>query len=764
MADLIDNKDYNEVFELEMENIDKDNLSIFIIEKLLDEKTSFQYILDCHVRAKKIEKYELINLSESYLITYIRGLLDENHSEKFLEWLSKNKFDYWNILIDDYINNNKNELISFFNNIINSQKFSDYKIKFHNIGEILKHHEIQNIIKYKTSNKITSGKEEEEKGLLCWIKKIPHDMKIDECYDAIIPLVKNKDLYKIVLTYIHTLLNYNSSYTKLYNTEEKKTCCTEIFLLTLYQIMLKSLDIYEIKKDKVYEYFYKNNKLEIRKEYEIKKNDSLEVILMMTLFKMHNTIYLNLFSSYYTLKSNYNNMNIPSFLFQINNKEKQIIKAKMDIIYRLISHKETNIAIIKLFENYFEMNILINPTIINDYLYLWQDMSSALEDYYISPKNISIIVKMIDTRISTDKAQRIDAAINLTRFGEYYPFNEMNNEVLYALLKYINDVNPHDLLKASQYYTHIKSCYGLISKLTKVVNKTESKSLNFGNYIETRKVDFGVESEFVVFNAIHKICSKAIGILEDIIKEEKIIKSNPNDPMNNPAILKIELDRWIDIMLKTLYNCTICIYDLISNLINSIEKIEPVLISPIVTLTVDLIVYFSKGNNIVYSIFEKNMEALDILQITFKIINLVKLNTSFKKEINQHLETLKIMVDRVKMENNIKNEIKEYINKFNLETDEIPDDEYPDEFIDSLLSVPIKDPVMLPNVKDTYFDKNSIISQLFYNKVNPYTNEPLTIEEFEKFNKKEEIIESINNFKYKLNQWRNEKLKKVNIL
>ncbi len=83
-------------------------------------------------------------------------------------------------------------------------------------------------------------------------------------------------------------------------------------------------------------------------------------------------------------------------------------------------------------------------------------------------------------------------------------------------------------------------------------------------------------------------------------------------------------------------------------------------------------------------------------------------------------------------------------------TDEI---DYPDEFLDPLTYSKINEPCLIPNMngfEDLYFDKSTILKQLLIKEENPYTRAPLTLDEFENYNKLEEIELKNKTFKEKM--------------
>lgn len=91
-------------------------------------------------------------------------------------------------------------------------------------------------------------------------------------------------------------------------------------------------------------------------------------------------------------------------------------------------------------------------------------------------------------------------------------------------------------------------------------------------------------------------------------------------------------------------------------------------------------------------------------------------------------------------------------------------DDIPDEFIDPITYIPIDEPCLLPGMVgfadgDIFFNKTTILKQLITKEENPYTRSKLTLDEFEEFNKQEEIKEKNEDFKKRFKLWKEEKVK-----
>ena len=85
--------------------------------------------------------------------------------------------------------------------------------------------------------------------------------------------------------------------------------------------------------------------------------------------------------------------------------------------------------------------------------------------------------------------------------------------------------------------------------------------------------------------------------------------------------------------------------------------------------------------------------------------------------------------------------------------------EFPAEFCDPLLCTPIDNPVLLPESK-IFMDKNSIMSHLMQDQTDPFNRTKLTKEELDEYNKQPDILEKIDNFVSKIEEWKKENSKK----
>lgn len=79
--------------------------------------------------------------------------------------------------------------------------------------------------------------------------------------------------------------------------------------------------------------------------------------------------------------------------------------------------------------------------------------------------------------------------------------------------------------------------------------------------------------------------------------------------------------------------------------------------------------------------------------------------------------------------------------------------EIPEELCDPIMSTLIEDPIVLPNT-DIIMDKGIIMRHLLNDKHNPFNREDLTVEQLEEYNKSEDIILVLKEFKIKLKEFK----------
>ena len=486
---------------------------------------------------------------------------------------------------------------------------------------------------------------------------------------------------------------------------------------------------------------------------KIKNQKQINDTYMTTLYRCHTIAYTGLMTKYirYQTIIDYHDTGVP--IFPMSKAEIKKIKDYNNFIQNTFTEKEflDNLSYL---DSILEIlsKTKSSSHLIESIIEIWFNNLNYFNNYYFPKNKLNLIINILNGEYNSSKLHKVNAALTIIKYGETYSFQENNNLVLYSLMKYIIDIDPVDLLSNTTYNSQYRSSISLIARLSKIISNNRD---SFYEFIDSNCSKYGVESEYIIINILHKICSKSMSHMDTLLRVEKEIKKEEQENGLVEDLIE-EFSPMVNNIIHTLSGSIIAIFDILSSLIININNLESVLIMPIVNLSIELFNYFSKGNNVIYEIFELNMEALEIMQSTFKLINLIKNNESFIKEIKSNISILDTMIYRTKLSPNIKEDLQEYIKNYNYK-ENIDEEDYPSEYMDPLISCPIQEPVMLPNVHDMFFDKNSIISQLFHNKKNPYTNEPLSLNDFYKFNNLEEIKNKNNELKNKILDWKKNK-------
>jgi hypothetical protein len=294
-------------------------------------------------------------------------------------------------------------------------------------------------------------------------------------------------------------------------------------------------------------------------------------------------------------------------------------------------------------------------------------------------------------------------------------------------MKYVCEVNYFDDVSLKQYNKHFINLMSNISKLVLLINKNDLKE--------------NIDTEYV-FKGIHKISSIIIFFLE---------KLNDYIILNQYSFNKT-IDQSIKYFMDNIYLAILSQHNIIKYVVENTEKIQSELALILCTSITQTFTIIMKGD-IVFSLYNRKIEIQNILKELFGMMILLKCNISFTKNIINYIDLIKNMLNMC-LDENLNNEINEYIHT-DLSNQDIKLTNIPEEFLDPILCVVIDDPIMIPKV-DLIFDRSSIMSQLYYDNINPYTREKLTIEDVDSYNKESHIIEKIKKYTEKYNDWCNE--------
>ena len=218
------------------------------------------------------------------------------------------------------------------------------------------------------------------------------------------------------------------------------------------------------------------------------------------------------------------------------------------------------------------------------------------------------------------------------------------------------------------------------------------------------------------------------------IKNYKLLSENSLDSQNK---LFNELTIFFDLIISIINNNQEEDYSSLNNCINNF-----------IIYNLNTLSNFYKLNNLLTDICEyKNLHI-----ITGKIIEIISFFIQFKnfKEIfnSNNLKNC-IILESADLEEETKKKINEI---FDLSEKKI---DFPDEFCDPLLFTEIKHPVIIPET-DIFMDKSVIENYVTDYKLNPFSRNPLTIEQLNSYNSQTEIVLKVNEFLNKKSAWLNE--------
>jgi hypothetical protein len=661
--------------------------------------------IDLFILEKIYNEKQVINLLNKYLV--------KTKNELIKDILINN---IQNLLQEEYGSEKKDETINWLCN--NPFNFWDelkinhtilFKIMFENNDYIILEKILRSENTRQVYNNILKQQNSQDYNIKADINNWINNKSQYEIEKIIKLLKQDINLYYNFIYYFKNLLKYNYGYSVFFKT----TRVTHKFrpLYNIYRTLLnevKNIDINNINS---------NKKL------------NLDELLYTTLI----TCYKILFS--YPIDNN-KTQTIPIF--------RNITDCYEDIMndeqYFILNNKLINIYISR--KDTFDIDIL------EEYVRIKNKYIIKLEDKNEIINNISIIIN----DYNLEKPFKYNILLNFINITENIGFGNNKLELLTILLNILTDIDFINFVKNSskdiyefyKFYKNLANCVNKLAIIIKDKYQDNNKLLHF----------------------MHNLCIKCLDVLDTTKRLLTIYNNLPNLSKSiNFASYNLTMTYELTILISLIETILSII-----KMLDNIDTIESVLIMPLSTLVNSSIDMFKDRTNVIYKTFNKQLEIKDILEYIYELIYLLKNNINFNEELMSKSEELHKYLDtgRVKISENKKKDLEIYFinlkNKNNLENieEEIYKD-CPEEFIDPLYFVVIKDPVMIPNTNDTIFDRNSIIGQIFHNGINPYTREKLTIQEFEEYNKRPEVINKIEEFKNKFNIWKENAIKNYKV-
>ena len=467
-----------------------------------------------------------------------------------------------------------------------------------------------------------------------------------------------------------------------------------------------------------------------RDKYEIFDTDTVHTKLFMTILSAISTCY--------------------SPLYQISSLLVQLSQSILVISAARTRYAEYNKKIVEFYKNKTYHNLVmmfisqfINHTqdgylpndIIHDVNEILNRQIMDFKDHSIPTNFLKYIIDVISGKSGANKHVRCDtfkvaAFINEkidTKNKNIYSNN--SNDIFVAVIKFLLEVNFFEWSKPLPAFDMFCNAISILKK-----------------YCNTTDLDCNIFYAFM-----HKIASQMNTFLSEIDNINSTIQRISPMTSYKKSSLQTQYKPQIMSYIRLFGKC----FSLFKKLDNSaITDLPSETLLPLSTFVTALLKMLSSGKNAIYSIFNLATESGKLLSRSMIFINNFCQNNNFLSVMQENADIIKEMLPRIIVEPHIRENIMQYI--AHSETLQI-DEDLPDEFIDPILAIEIKNPVMIPKINQI-FDKTSIMAQLYTEQINPFTREPLTIQEFNEYNTLPDVQEQIRLFNKRLQEYRQSKL------
>jgi hypothetical protein len=570
------------------------------------------------------------------------------------------------------------------------------------------------------------------------MRTVPFDPNVTKVMETIQELINDTDNFPYLIKYLHSIIDVNLPYTfSDLRMIDSKHCSSNTFLYYIFNIILHIYKSYSAtivtktytKSFPMKDYIVDPDTDNLLTQIYILTSYAYTVCyspqLRIHLYNIFQLADLNKLIEEYQLIGNspqITNLKNKIEIIQKNNNFGKIVLDDIDYINKIDGFIDSMID---------EKEFPVNNDFIDSFIQTYNSKFNIDRSVVINDKIINFFVKLIGNS-KIPPFIRYACAQLIIIMTDDYGYRNRHTDLLYNFMTYIAEVNAFILVHPEIAHKHYKSVLILLSGISISLKRSEFKDIDF------------TKGNDCIFKGIHKISSKAMEFTDYLINHCKELSSRPKITTQKHRIKTSNLPV-INIHLVSVINCYTTINDIIKNIIKDIDQLSNVLIMPVVSMIISSLNFLCDGKNPIYSIYDRNMETLEILKKTFEIMNQIKNNKNFKKEIYDYIPKVNEMLSRVKMTKDAHDELISYFKNFTID-DHIDVKDLPEEFTDPLLCTQIKDPFMIPNV-DLIFDKSSIMSQLYHEKINPYTREVLTIEQVELYNKESRVINIISGWK-----------------
>lgn len=319
--------------------------------------------------------------------------------------------------------------------------------------------------------------------------------------------------------------------------------------------------------------------------------------------------------------------------------------------------------------------------------------------------------------------------------------DKIANAFFFSVSQFMIDVKYFDMIP------NIREAYNFFQELIYII-RYYCRKITFQNKDDARIVE-------KIFYKITSQISDSITLMVDVFKQiEKKNLAYEDIPYFKEDNLPLILD-----LVKVCMAGIQSLHELLTCNIINITDFAKELILPLIDLTTILLQLLSKGNCPIYSIFELNMEAMDLMKELFSLVNTCCENKHFLESIKPATDIIKYMINKINLNESLKSSLNNYLEQIKDNKYDDDEDSLPEQFIDPLSCSKIKQPVMIPDT-NLIFDKSTIMTCLRGDEKNPYNRRTLTIEDFEKYNETEQVKQKIRKFTEDLESYKNKRVKK----
>lgn len=616
---------------------------------------------------------------------------DDNLLKQFFE--NNNDINIFYNLINNYENEKK--ITNFIHKIINNNKCRNKYQKEENDLKIIKNNE--NLL-YKILELILDYWDnlvKYEYNKCSNIKNYLIKYNIDEINDKVL-IDKYSNYFFILIKLINVTIYYNiSKETKLTNMLKLITSNKDN-IDNLNNIWKDFLNMKTYYND-LLEQKYKSTQEEINKINKLLKNDFLYKIKLF-----YNNFIIQI--DYIIIDKN----NLIQNNCIINYLE-NIIDFSIYCINRKICSKKNDFNLMlfffKIINNKKISNFNINQKSIDFLLYY------ILANITYIKKEISFINSDI---ITTFYLNIINFYINIDSYEDYSK-NDTKYKIIYIIRLLSNNKNKIYIF-TDIFNNIIKDNNNLILKLL------NSIIIDINFYLDELILYLkNSENYLLLIKTLYSILIETLNFI-------KFFSNNDNfsNIIFNDEIL-INFINFINLHIKNIISLQIDIFNITNNYN----------LSEVCLLILDIYVIFNNINsNKFIHLMSKDIRSFDITIFQ----NLLTLLLNKNKINNEFYNNFELILLQIKKLNDIELQKKNNI--------------IPDEFTDPLYNTLLENPVYLPT-SNTIVDLLIIKRHLLSNSNDPFTREPLTLEEIEKHNKKPNIINKINILKNKIKDYKN---------